>query len=424
MSKPPLATRERLTEVRYEIRGELARRARELEAEGHVLIKLNIGNPGAFGFRAPEHMQRAIADHIHDTDPYAHQQGLPAAREAIALHHAARGTPGASADNVFIGNGVSELIDISLRALLNPGDEVLLPSPDYPLWSASTILNDGRPVYYRCRVENGFLPDPDEIEALVSPRTRAIVLINPNNPTGASYPRALLERIAAIARRHDLLLMADEIYDGITYDGARFEPLAPIAGDVPCLSFGGLSKVHRACGWRIGWALLSGDANATRGYRQAIDLLGALRLCANVPGQFAVPAALSGLDTIGPLVAPGGRLHEARRIVAEACAASPHLELRVPAGALYAFPAVVGAAAQGFDDHGFALELLESEHVLVVPGSSFNVPYRNHFRVTLLPEPEQLREVFRRIDRVLARRAAMKAAPVGTATAAINPATA
>src|SRR5690606_24439419 len=192
MSKPPLATRERLTEVRYEIRGELARRARELEAEGHVLIKLNIGNPGAFGFRAPEHMQRAIADHIHDTDPYAHQQGLPAAREAIALHHAARGTPGASADNVFIGNGVSELIDISLRALLNPGDEVLLPSPDYPLWSASTILNDGRPVYYRCRVENGFLPDPDEIEALVSPRTRAIVLINPNNPTGASYPRALL----------------------------------------------------------------------------------------------------------------------------------------------------------------------------------------------------------------------------------------
>ncbi|MEN1942129.1 aminotransferase class I/II-fold pyridoxal phosphate-dependent enzyme [Luteimonas sp. MJ174] len=424
MSKPPLATRERLTEVRYEIRGELARRARELEAEGHVLIKLNIGNPGAFGFRAPEHMQRAIADHIHDTDPYAHQQGLPAAREAIALHHAARGTPGASADNVFIGNGVSELIDISLRALLNPGDEVLLPSPDYPLWSASTILNDGRPVYYRCRVENGFLPDPDEIEALVSPRTRAIVLINPNNPTGASYPRALLERIAAIARRHDLLLMADEIYDGITYDGARFEPLAPIAGDVPCLSFGGLSKVHRACGWRIGWALLSGDANATRGYRQAIDLLGALRLCANVPGQFAVPAALSGLDTIGPLVAPGGRLHEARRIVAEACAASPHLELRVPAGALYAFPAVVGAAAQGFDDHGFALELLESEHVLVVPGSSFNVPYRNHFRVTLLPEPEQLREVFRRIDRVLARRAATKAAPVGTATAAINPATA
>ena len=406
MPTPHVATRERLSEVRYEIRGELARRARELEAQGHALIKLNIGNPGAFGFRAPEHMQRAIADHIHDTDPYAHQQGLPAAREAIAAHHAARGMHGVSADDVFIGNGVSELIDISLRALLDPGDEVLLPSPDYPLWSAATILNDGRPVYYRCRAEDGFLPDPDEIETLVSTHTRAIVLINPNNPTGASYPRALLERIVAIAARHGLLLMSDEIYDGITYDGARFEPLAPIAGDVPCLSFGGLSKVHRACGWRVGWALLSGDPAATRDYRHAIDLLGALRLCANVPGQFAVPAALSGLDTIGPLVAPGGRLHEARRAVAEACAASPHLELRVPDGALYAFPGVVGDAARGFDDHRFALELMETEHVLVVPGSSFNVPFRSHFRVTLLPEPEQLREVFRRIDRVLARRAA------------------
>jgi alanine-synthesizing transaminase len=421
MSVPTLSTRERLSEVRYEIRGELARRARELEAQGHALIKLNIGNPGAFGFRAPEHMQRAIADHIHDTDPYGHQQGLPAAREAVAAHHAARGTPGVSADSVFIGNGVSELIDISLRALLNTGDEVLLPSPDYPLWSAATILNDGRPVYYRCRAEDGFLPDPDEIEALVSPRTRAIVLINPNNPTGASYPRALLERIAAIAARHGLLLMADEIYDGITYDGARFEPLAPLAGDVPCLSFGGLSKVHRACGWRIGWAVLSGNGAATRDYAHAIDLLGALRLCANVPGQFAVPAALSGLDTIGPLVAPGGRLHEARRVVAEACAASPHLELRVPDGALYAFPGVVGAAAQGFDDHGFALELMEREHVLVVPGSSFNVPYRNHFRVTLLPEPEQLREVFRRIDRVLARRAAL-ADPAASRTPGPSPA--
>ncbi|MGY1458643.1 aminotransferase class I/II-fold pyridoxal phosphate-dependent enzyme [Luteimonas sp. A534] len=424
MSKPHVATRQRLSEVRYEIRGELARRARELEAQGHVLIKLNIGNPGAFGFRAPEHLQRAIADRIHDTDPYAHQQGLPAAREAVAAQHVARGTPGVSADDVFIGNGVSELIDISLRALLNPGDEVLLPSPDYPLWSAATILNDGRPVYYRCHASNGFLPDPDEIEALVSPRTRAIVLINPNNPTGASYPRALLERIVAIAARHGLLLMADEIYDGITYDDARFEPLAPLAGDVPCLSFGGLSKVHRACGWRIGWGVLSGSTEATRDYRHAIDLLGALRLCANVPGQFAVPAALSGLDTIGPLVAPGGRLHEARRVVAEACAASPHLKLQVPDGALYAFPGVVGDAARGFDDHAFALELMEREHVLVVPGSSFNVPYRNHFRVTLLPEPDQLREVFRRIDRVLERRAATKAAPVGAATAAINPATA
>ena len=407
----PLKTRERLTEVRYEIRGELARRARELEAQGRSLIKLNIGNPGAFGFRAPEHLQRAIADGIADTDPYTHQQGLPAAREAIAAFHHARGTPDARAERVFVGNGVSELIDLSLRALLNPGDEVLLPSPDYPLWSAATILNDGRPVYYRCDAAAGFLPDPDEIEALVSSRTRAIVLINPNNPTGAVYPRALLQRIVEIARRHRLLLMSDEIYDAVLFDGARFEPLAPLAGDVPCLSFGGLSKVHRACGWRVGWALLSGDAREIGDLHHSMDLLGALRLCANVPGQFAVEAALHGDDTIGALCAPGGRLFEARRAVVEAVARSAHLRLARPAGALYAFPGVVSPAAHGFDDHAFALELLETEDVLVVPGSSFNVPYRDHFRVTLLPPPEQLREVFDRIERVLQRRADARLQP-------------
>lgn len=401
MSLPPLKTRERLSEVRYEIRGELARRARELEAQGRKQIKLNIGNPGAFGFRAPEHLQRAIADHIADTDPYTHQQGLPAAREAIAAFHKKRGTPNASPERVFVGNGVSELIDLSLRALLNPGDEVLLPSPDYPLWSAATILNDGRPVYYRCQPENGFLPDPDEIEQLVSSRTRAIVLINPNNPTGAVYPRELIERIVAIAAKHKLLLMCDEIYDSILYDGAQFVPVAPIAGDLPCLSFGGLSKVHRACGWRVGWAVLSGDPVASGDFHHAMDLLGALRLCANVPGQFAIEAALNGEDTIAPLCAPGGRLYEARRAVIESVEASKHLQLVKPAGALYAFPAVVGAAAQGFDDHRFALELLETEDVLVVPGSSFNVPYRNHFRVTLLPQPADVREVFGRIERVL-----------------------
>ncbi|RPE74676.1 aminotransferase class I/II-fold pyridoxal phosphate-dependent enzyme [Vulcaniibacterium tengchongense] len=403
MPSPPVKTRARLSEVRYEIRGELARRARELEAQGRRLIKLNIGNPGAFGFRAPEHLQRAIADRIADTDPYTHQQGLPAAREAIAAFHKRRGTPNASPERVFVGNGVSELIDLSLRALLDPGDEVLLPSPDYPLWSAATILNDGRPVYYRCRPENGFLPDPDEIESLVSGRTRAIVLINPNNPTGAAYPRALLERIVAIAARHKLLLMCDEIYDSILYDGAGFEPVAPLAGDLPCLSFGGLSKVHRACGWRVGWAVLSGDPVASGDFHHAMDLLGALRLCANVPGQFAIEAALQGEDTIGALCAPGGRLYEARRAVIESVAASRHLALVAPAGALYAFPAVTGAAAAGFDDHRFALELLETEDVLVVPGSSFNVPYRNHFRVTLLPQPDDLREVFRRIERLLDR---------------------
>ena len=405
MSPPTLKTRARLSEVRYEIRGELARRARELETQGRQLIKLNIGNPGAFGFRAPEHLQRAIADHIAGTDPYTHQQGLPEARDAIAAFHEARGTPNASPERVFIGNGVSELIDISLRALLNPGDEVLLPSPDYPLWSAATILNDGRPVYYRCDAADGFLPDPEQLESLVSSRTRAIVLINPNNPTGANYPRELLERIVAIAAKHHLLLMCDEIYDGILYDDHVFQPIAPIAGDLPCLSFGGLSKVHRACGWRVGWAVLSGDPLASGDFHHAMDLLGALRLCANVPGQFAIEQALQGADTITPLCRPGGRLYETRQALIESCDASEHLQLVAPQGALYGFPAVIGDAARGFDDHAFALEMLETEDVLIVPGSSFNVPYRNHFRVTLLPEASVLREVFARIDRVLARRA-------------------
>jgi alanine-synthesizing transaminase len=280
---------------------------------------------------------------------------------------------------------------------------VLIPSPDYPLWTAATILNDGTPVHYACRPEHGFVPSAEEIEALITPRTRALVVIKPNNPTGAVYPRELLEQLVDIARRHHLLLMSDEIYDQITYDDARFVPMAALAHDVPCLSFGGLSKVHRACGWRTGWALLSGEATRLGDYHHAIDLLGALRLCANVPGQFAVPAALGGPDTITPLCVPGGRLYESRRAVLEACQASEHLSLVLPQGALYAFPSVVGDAALNFDDNLFALELLESEGVLVVPGSSFNVAYRNHFRVTLLPEAGTIAEVFRRIDALLGR---------------------
>lgn len=394
---------QRLSEVRYEIRGELARRARELEGQGRKLIKLNIGNPGAFGFRAPEHLQAAINAHLEQSDPYCHQQGLEESRLAVAALHIRRGAREVGPQRVFMGNGVSELIDIALRALLNPGDEVLLPSPDYPLWSAATILNSGTPVYYDCRPENGFLPDPEQIEASITPHTRALVIINPNNPTGASYPRALLERLVEIAERHHLLLMADEIYDGILYDQAEFEPLAPLAAGVPCLSFGGLSKVHRACGYRVGWAVLSGDGARLGDYQHSLDLLGALRLCANVPGQWAVPAAINGPNTIDALTAEGGRLYETRRAVIEACERSPFLDLVTPAGALYSFPGVDLTRLPDFDDHRFALDLLEQEGVLIVPGSSFNVPYRNHFRVTLLPEAEQMREVFHRIDRALQR---------------------
>ncbi len=406
MPHSPLPTRESLREVRYDIRGELSRRARELEGQGRQLIRLNIGNPGAFGFRTPAHLQEALASNVADSDPYTHQQGLPLAREAVAQFHRERGTPNANADRIFIGNGVSELIDISLRALLNPGEEVLLPSPDYPLWSAATILNQGRPVYYPCTPANGFIPDPDQIERLVTPRTRALVVINPNNPTGASYPREVLQRLVDIAARHRLLLMADEIYDGILYDESTFTPLAPLAGDVPCLSYGGLSKVWRACGWRVGWAVLSGDPLKIGDYHHAMDLLSALRLCANVPAQFAVPAALSGPETILELTRNGGRLYESRRAAIESCEASEHLSLVAPAGALYAFPEVIGDAAVDFDDQAFALELLEEEDVLVVPGSGFNVPGSRHFRITLLPDAALIREVFTRIDRALAKHAA------------------
>jgi alanine-synthesizing transaminase len=401
----PVPVRSTLGDVRYEIRGELARRARALEAEGREIIRLNIGNPGAFGFRAPPHLERAVAEHVVSSEPYGPQAGLLEAREAVAAHHrAARGVDVGAAD-VFIGNGVSELIDLTLRALLNPGDEVLIPSPDYPLWTASTVLNDGVPRHYPCRAADGFLPDPEALARLVTPRTRALVIINPNNPTGAVYPRPLLEVMVAVARRHRLLLLVDEIYDAILFDGAAFQPVSPLAGDLPCVSFGGLSKVHRACGWRVGWAVLSGAPELLAEYRHALDLLSALRLCANQPGQFAVDAALSGPDTISPLCAPGGRLHEARRIVTERCAESPHLSLVPPSGAMYAFPEVVGPAAEDLDDYQFALELLETESVLLVPGSSFNFPSRRHFRMTLLPPPEILDQVFVRVNRVLDRRA-------------------
>ena len=398
-----IATRQRLSQVRYEIRGELARRARDMEAQGRKLIKLNIGNPGAFGFRAPEHLQQAIVEHIAESDPYCHQQGLPELREAIAAKQAARGARGVTAAHVFMGNGVSELIDMALRALLNPGDEVLLPSPDYPLWSAATILNDGVPVYYDCTPENGFQPDPEQVESLITPRTRALVLINPNNPSGAVYSRETLQKLVDVAERHRLLLMVDEIYDEIVYDGAQYVPLAPLAGDVPCLTFSGLSKVHRACGYRVGWAVLSGDPIRSGDYHHALDLLGALRLCANVPGQWAALAALTGPNTIDALTSPGGRLYEARRAVIDACAQSQRLSLVAPQGALYAFPGIDTSDLPDFDDHRFALDLLTHEGVLVVPGSSFNVSYRNHLRVTLLPEPAQIGEVFARIEHALDR---------------------
>ncbi len=403
---PPVRTSTRLGDVRYEIRGELAQRALELESQGREIVKLNIGNPGLFGFTVPDHVRAAIERNLTRSEAYCHQKGLDSARATIAMQQRAHGVGNAVPENIFIGNGVSELIDLALRALLNDGDEVLLPSPDYPLWSAATTLNGGRPVYYPCPATRAHLPDPDEIEALITPRTRALVVINPNNPTGAVYPRALLEAMVRVAERRGLLLLSDEIYDEIVYDGAQFVPLAQLAQDVPCLTFDGLSKVQRACGYRVGWLSLTGTPAAVSELVHALDLLASLRLCANVPGQWAIAPSLEGAATIAELTAPGGRLHETRRAIIEACAQSRFLELVAPQGALYAFPGISQAQLPGFDDQAFALALLEQESVLVVPGSGFNFAARNHFRITLLPLAAQVRDVFVRIERTLERMAA------------------
>ncbi|MBC6942248.1 MAG: aminotransferase class I/II-fold pyridoxal phosphate-dependent enzyme [Xanthomonadales bacterium] len=405
MQEPSIAVAGRLGQVRYDIRGPLSRRAHELERDGQAILRLHIGNPGLFGFRVPQHLRDAIAQHLPDSEAYCHQQGLPEARAAIAALHRRHGAD-ASAERVFIGNGVSELIDLSLRALLNDGDEVLVPAPDYPLWTAATRLNGGVPVHYPCPATRAHLPDAAEIEALVTPRTRALVIINPNNPTGAVYPRELLLALVEVARRHRLVLLADEIYDSVLYDGAIHTPLAPLAAEVPCLSYGGLSKVHLACGYRVGWLVLSGDEARGSELARALDLLASLRLCSNVTAQWAIKPALEGPNEIGALTAAGGRLHSARETVCAAVARSAFLRVVAPQGALYAFPSIDPQRLPEFDDARFALDLLESERILLVPGSSFNIAARNHFRVTLLPEPAVLEDAFARIERQLQRCAA------------------
>jgi alanine-synthesizing transaminase len=399
--QPSVRPSEGLRHVRYEIRGRLARRAHELERLGYEIISLNIGNPGAFGFRTPETMRLAMIENLANAEGYCHQQGIFPAREAIVMQQQARGLQGITAENVFIGNGVSELIDLTLRALLNEGDEVLVPSPDYPLWTAAVTLNRGRAVHYPCRPQNGFIPDPDEIARLINRRTRAIVVINPNNPTGAVYPRAVLEQLARLAESHGLVVFSDEIYDQMVYDGAEFVPMATLVHDTLCATLAGLSKVYRACGYRVGWAVFSGRLRGAEDYLHGLELLSSLRLCSNVPGQWAVQTALGGYQSIRELVAPGGRLYESRRAILAAVGASRFLRLAPPPGAMYAFVEVDTREIPDFDDQRFALDLLERKHVLIAPGVSFNVPYRTHFRITSLPDAVLLKTVFSRIEEVL-----------------------
>lgn len=405
MALPRIAPSSTLSNVRYDIRGPLARRALELEKAGAEIIKLNIGNPGLFGFKAPETMRKAMIENLEASDPYSHQKGIFPAREAVVMQQQARGIMDVTADDVFIGNGTSELIIASLRALLSPGDEVLVPSPDYPLWTAAANLAGGTAVHYPCPESHGFMPDPVALAKLITPRTRALVVINPNNPTGAVYSREILVQLAELAEKHGLVVFSDEIYDQVLYDGAEFTPMATLVKKTLCGTFGGLSKVYRACGWRVGWLSFAGPKDHARDYLQALDLLAALRLCANVPGQWAVQTALGGYQSIWDLTKPGGRLYETRRAIIAGLKASKYLEAVIPSGALYAFVRVktdaLGAAGQHFDDQKFALDLLEKQKVLVTPGTGFNVPYKDHFRITLLPDDRAMAEVFRRIETLL-----------------------
>jgi len=420
MSEPTIRPSEGLKHVRYEIRGRLARRAHELERQGYEIISLNIGNPRAFGLRTPETMRLAMIENLPEAEGYCHQKGIFPAREAVVMQQQGRGVSGVTAEEVFIGNGVSELIDLTLRALLNEGDEVLVPSPDYPLWTAAVTLNRGRAVHYPCRPEHGFVPDPEELAQLISPRTRAIVIINPNNPTGAVYPRRVLEALARLAERHGLVVFSDEIYDQMTYDGAEFVPMATLVHDTLCATLSGLSKVYRACGYRVGWAVFSGRTHAAAEYLHALELLSSLRLCSNVMAQWAVQTALGGYQSIRELIAPGGRLHESRAAILAATGASAYLKLAPPGGAMYAFVGVDPQALPQFDDQQFALDLLEQKHVLVAPGVSFNVPYRNHFRITNLPDAATLKEVFARIEELLASYASAPRTPEQAAAKVIS----
>jgi len=408
---PPLRPSDSLRNVRYEIRGKLAHRAHGLERQGYEIISLNIGNPAAFGFRAPESMRLAMIENLQHAEGYCHQKGIFPAREAVVMQQQARGVLGVTTEDVFMGNGVSELIDLVLRALLNSGDEVLVPSPDYPLWTAAVTLNGGRAVHYPCRPENNFIPDPEEVARLVTKNTRAIVVINPNNPTGAVYPRSVLEALARVAERSGLVVFSDEIYDQMLYDGSEFVPMATLVRDTLCTTMSGLSKVYRACGYRVGWASFSGRKSNATDYFAALELLSSLRLCSNVPAQWAVQTALGGYQSIRELVTPGGRLYESRRAINDAVSESPYLQLEPIAGAMYAFIGVNTDKLPDFDDQQFALDLLEQKHVLVAPGTSFNVPYRNRFRVTNLPDAQTLREVFGRIDELLAMYASASREP-------------
>jgi alanine-synthesizing transaminase len=372
-----------------------------MEDEGQRIIKLNIGNPAPFGFEAPEEIVQDVIHNLPDASGYSDSKGLFAARRAIVHYTQQKNIKGVTTDDVIVGNGVSELIVIAMNALLNNGDEILVPAPDYPLWTAAVSLSGGTPRHYLCDEQSGWMPDLADIRSKITPATRGIVIINPNNPTGALYPREILEGIIAIAREHGLVVFADEIYDKVLYDGNEHTSIASLADDVLFVTFNGLSKNYRSCGYRAGWMVVSGEKRHATDYIEGLNMLASMRLCANVPGQFAIQTALGGYQSINDLVAPGGRLCRQRDVAYEMLTAIPGVTCVKPKAAMYLFPKLDPKMYPIADDQQFILELLLEERVLLVQGTGFNWPQPDHFRVVFLPSVDDLNEAIGRVARFL-----------------------
>ncbi|MDH6134974.1 alanine-synthesizing transaminase [Kitasatospora sp. MAA4] len=387
----------KLANVCYDIRGPVLDEAMRLEDQGHRILKLNTGNPAAFGFEAPPEILQDILRNLSNAHGYGDSKGLLSARRAVVMHYEERGLHGLTVEDVFLGNGVSELIQLAMTALLDDGDEVLVPAPDYPLWTASVSLAGGTAVHYRCDEQSEWYPDLADIESKVTDRTRAIVVINPNNPTGAVYPREVLEGIAELARRHKLVVYADEIYDKILYDDAEHVPLATLAPDLFCVTFNGLSKAYRVAGFRSGWMVLSGDRQRAGSYIEGLNVLASMRLCANMPAQHAVAAALGGRQSIKDLLLPGGRLLESRDAAYRLLNEIPGVSCVKPKGALYAFPRLDPQVYKIKDDAQMVLDLLRAQRILIVQGTGFNWPDPDHFRLVTLPRAEDIEDAVTRI---------------------------
>ncbi len=393
---------DKLLDVCYDIRGPVLQHAKRLEEEGHRVLKLNIGNPGPFGFEAPEEILHDVIRNLPISQGYSDSKGLLSARRAVTQYCEVKDIQGVDVDDVYLGNGVSELIVMSLQALLNNGDEVLVPAPDYPLWTAAVSLTGGRARHYLCDEQAGWAPDLDDLAAKINDRTRAVVIINPNNPTGAVYPREVLEAVTELARQHNLILMSDEIYDKILYDDAVHHSTAAVAPDLLCLTYNGLSKAYRVAGYRSGWMTVSGPKGHAQSYIEGLDILANMRLCPNVPSQHAIQAALGGHQSIHDLVLPGGRLKEQRDRTWELLNAIPGVSCVKPMGALYCFPRLDPAVYPIADDQRFVLDLVTDEKILVVQGTAFNWPHPDHFRIVTLPRVDELDDAVTRIGRFLA----------------------